>query len=373
MLTGHVPFSAQTAFEVLRKACFDPVPPLRDSVPDVPQAVEEFVFEMLAREPTERPLDMASVRLSLLELARESLGAEAVVIPVSSALSLDTEVTVPRLDGRELRETPALETSTEVRSTFGTAELRERSSAQVSATDRIALVSTPSPILSAIPSASNSPLQIRDSASIDIPRGRGTIWLGLAGITTIVVVGAVALPWILEGDDDSEPEQDLQNVVVSQDIEVPESPAAPTLRDVEIERGLKPPQDLAAKTSAPPASSTTADERELPSSPEPSNDSPGSVPPEPPQATKPSQVTKPSGPPSDARLVKRLKRKIKSKCSAVLGDGSITISFLIGNGGEPIGLNASPRGEAGRCATAQVKGTAFRPRDNTTPQKFTIE
>ncbi|MEM9459653.1 MAG: protein kinase [Myxococcota bacterium] len=71
MLTGRVPFAGETVFELLRKACFDPVPPLREIVPEVPPAVEEFVLTLLAKDPQARPSDMQQVRQGLLALEEE--------------------------------------------------------------------------------------------------------------------------------------------------------------------------------------------------------------------------------------------------------------------------------------------------------------
>ncbi|MEM9457640.1 MAG: protein kinase, partial [Myxococcota bacterium] len=95
MLTGQVPFTAGTVFEILRKACFDPVPSMRAHVPEIPPAVEAFVEQMLAKEPAQRPVDMRTVRDQLVALSRETIGAQAVEIPGSSALPMSVVDSVP--------------------------------------------------------------------------------------------------------------------------------------------------------------------------------------------------------------------------------------------------------------------------------------
>ena len=88
MLTGRVPFTGATAFQVLHAACFEPVPPLRAYAPDVPPAVEALVLQMLAKAPEDRPPDMQTIRDALVVLLNDALGALPVEIPVSGALQL---------------------------------------------------------------------------------------------------------------------------------------------------------------------------------------------------------------------------------------------------------------------------------------------
>jgi serine/threonine protein kinase len=88
MLTGRVPFTGATAFQVLHAACFEPVPPLRGYAPDVPPAVEALVLQMLAKAPEDRPPSMQTVRDALVVLLNDGLGVQAVEIPVSGSLPL---------------------------------------------------------------------------------------------------------------------------------------------------------------------------------------------------------------------------------------------------------------------------------------------
>ncbi|MEM9457379.1 MAG: serine/threonine-protein kinase [Myxococcota bacterium] len=62
MLTGHLPFIGETSFEVMYRACTDPVPPLSKIAPDLPAAAEALVLQMLDKQPQRRPADMREVR-----------------------------------------------------------------------------------------------------------------------------------------------------------------------------------------------------------------------------------------------------------------------------------------------------------------------
>lgn len=70
MLTGRLPFGGETSFEVMYRACTEPVPRLRKRVPELPAAVENLVLQMLAKDPERRPADMAEVRQRLRTLVQ---------------------------------------------------------------------------------------------------------------------------------------------------------------------------------------------------------------------------------------------------------------------------------------------------------------
>jgi serine/threonine protein kinase len=54
MLTGRVPFTADTLLAVIFKHVQEPLPPLRAINPDVPEAVEQVVVKAMAKKPGER-------------------------------------------------------------------------------------------------------------------------------------------------------------------------------------------------------------------------------------------------------------------------------------------------------------------------------
>jgi serine/threonine protein kinase len=54
MVVGHTPFESDTPFTLMYKHINEAPPPLRDSLPDLPQAVEDVIFKALAKEPGQR-------------------------------------------------------------------------------------------------------------------------------------------------------------------------------------------------------------------------------------------------------------------------------------------------------------------------------
>ena len=54
MLTGRVPFQAESTLALLHKVAYDPLPPIRHTRPDLPAGVEEVLAKALAKEPDER-------------------------------------------------------------------------------------------------------------------------------------------------------------------------------------------------------------------------------------------------------------------------------------------------------------------------------
>ena len=54
MVTGRVPYSAETPVAVVFKHIQDPLPPVRASNPDVPEALELVLYKALAKHPEDR-------------------------------------------------------------------------------------------------------------------------------------------------------------------------------------------------------------------------------------------------------------------------------------------------------------------------------
>ncbi|MFG3050267.1 protein kinase [Kitasatospora sp. NPDC048239] len=68
MLAGEEPFRAPTALGVLRRHVDEPPTPLRELRPEVPEALERLVLDLLAKQPAERPADAQQVYGRLLPL-----------------------------------------------------------------------------------------------------------------------------------------------------------------------------------------------------------------------------------------------------------------------------------------------------------------
>lgn len=79
MVTGSRPFSADTPAAVLLKQMNDPLPRPREFIPDLPEAVEQVLFKVLAKQPQDRYPDMNAVVQAL-----EKLVAEETVQPVKA-------------------------------------------------------------------------------------------------------------------------------------------------------------------------------------------------------------------------------------------------------------------------------------------------
>ena len=103
MLTGVVPFRANTPAAVLTKQLREePTPPTRLR-PDVPPEIEELVLQALAKNPDHRPRDMAEIARSLSRISRDLTDNPA-------RTSAPTARTVAGVDGRSPAETIAMPT-----------------------------------------------------------------------------------------------------------------------------------------------------------------------------------------------------------------------------------------------------------------------
>lgn len=73
MLTGHVPFTADTPLAVLLKVLSDPVPPPQQLNPDIPNALQGVVLKAVARDPAQR----YSTANAMVDTFKMSLAATA--------------------------------------------------------------------------------------------------------------------------------------------------------------------------------------------------------------------------------------------------------------------------------------------------------
>jgi serine/threonine protein kinase len=86
MLTGAVPFSADTPLAVALKQVSEPPRPPREIVAATPEELEGFVLHALAKDPRARPADANEFRLELLAVAAD-LGFEHSDNTVSPSLA----------------------------------------------------------------------------------------------------------------------------------------------------------------------------------------------------------------------------------------------------------------------------------------------
>jgi tetratricopeptide (TPR) repeat protein len=76
MLTGVVPYDADTPYAVILKHINDPLPGPRQRIPDLPESVEQIILKALAKNRNDRFQSAAEFRDALQE-AKDSLPAEA--------------------------------------------------------------------------------------------------------------------------------------------------------------------------------------------------------------------------------------------------------------------------------------------------------
>ncbi len=72
LLTGTLPFSANTPAAIIYKHVYEPPPPMREVAPDVPPFLEEICLRMMAKEPKDRYPNAKALLSDLNEFKRHS-------------------------------------------------------------------------------------------------------------------------------------------------------------------------------------------------------------------------------------------------------------------------------------------------------------
>ncbi|WP_216208209.1 Stk1 family PASTA domain-containing Ser/Thr kinase [Amycolatopsis aidingensis] len=109
MLTGHAPYTGDTALSVAYRHVNDDVPAPSTARPGIPPALDELVLRATRRDPQGRPQD-AGAFLRELNQVRTELGITPVPVPVPAAPETpepDTVVNVPSVPDAE-RTVPAI-------------------------------------------------------------------------------------------------------------------------------------------------------------------------------------------------------------------------------------------------------------------------
>lgn len=81
MLTGRVPFNGDTTVAIAIKHIQDPMPLLRDFVPEVPQSVENIVMKCTQKSPDRRYQNMSEM---IADLKRSLINSDAVIAQVDT-------------------------------------------------------------------------------------------------------------------------------------------------------------------------------------------------------------------------------------------------------------------------------------------------
>jgi serine/threonine protein kinase len=372
MLSGRVPFSGETAFQVLHRACYEPVPSLRDLAPNVPPAVEAYVLGLLAKTPEERPADVQAVRDALLALGRDTSGSETLVLPAASAsdLGLAEAPTLPRAatasgtarvasttNPPEITRTKVLAPIAEGRAPAAPRPSEAAPTAIVASTlpavapQALLLDSGSAPLAMgsspAMTSLAEAMLPLDDTGNEQRwrPRARRALWLGAGGLAATLAAGAFAVQAMSPS---SEPAATSATSVTA---------APPTTRE-----STAPPPTGSEPTPAPP-SQPAADLAAAAPKTDPK-----------PKKTKPKKTaSKPAEPSSDDVLLGKLVRTIKTNCADLLTGQPLQVSFLVRADGQTMSHNASPKGAAATCAANQAKGTSFRTRTKTESLEVSVK
>ncbi|HTR52230.1 MAG TPA: serine/threonine-protein kinase [Kofleriaceae bacterium] len=89
MCTGHVPFIADSAVEIMAKHISERAVPLFQIAPHTPPALDRLVLAMLEKDPTQRPA-IAQVRAELAEIRAQPLVGATTTAQLSSARGTTT-------------------------------------------------------------------------------------------------------------------------------------------------------------------------------------------------------------------------------------------------------------------------------------------
>jgi len=167
MVTGQVPFDAETPLAVMMKHVYDPLPLPRSLRPDIPEVIERIILKALSKMPEDR-FQSAVQMVETLERAVDGLPTETDLPPIPGGPTAVISTPVPSPPG----ETPA--------------------------------VAAPAP--AAVPLS--SPLPARETAPEPIPEGkkRAFPWLpvvgGVVGLIILVVAAIVLWPTLRPAEDE---------------------------------------------------------------------------------------------------------------------------------------------------------------------------
>ncbi len=185
MVTGQVPFNAETPLAVMMKHVYDPLPLPRSFRPDVPEVIERVILKALAKSPDDR-FQTAAQMVETLERAVEGLptAVSLPAIPGGPTAIFATPVPPPPVSQASTAPMPAPSPTPE----------------PLPMPDSQALTA-PMPAPSAAPEVPVAPT---------LPRKRPFPWLYVGGgLIGLILLGAAVLIWgILPSHKDEETEQE---------------------------------------------------------------------------------------------------------------------------------------------------------------------
>lgn len=88
MLSGHLPFTGESVFDIVQKQCMDPVPPLNALRPELPNPLVSVVERALAKSPEERYSTLMDFATALAQASRGvAVVAESPKRPVRASVT----------------------------------------------------------------------------------------------------------------------------------------------------------------------------------------------------------------------------------------------------------------------------------------------
>jgi len=95
MLTGKLPFHAESLPGILIKHLQEPPPSISAQVPDVSRRLEELVMKLLAKRPEDRPVDAHQVIKELLPLVPADIATDALMPTPAAGITRTVAPTLP--------------------------------------------------------------------------------------------------------------------------------------------------------------------------------------------------------------------------------------------------------------------------------------
>jgi serine/threonine protein kinase/ABC-type branched-subunit amino acid transport system substrate-binding protein len=104
MLTGHVPFQADTPLAVVLKHITAPLPMPRKVNPDIPESIERIILKATAKDPAHR----FQAADEMIEALEKALAGEPVEAPLVSAQAPASETVIPAAPPSAVTQSPTL-------------------------------------------------------------------------------------------------------------------------------------------------------------------------------------------------------------------------------------------------------------------------
>lgn len=106
LLTGKLPYKGDNAVEIALKHLKEPLPSIRDELPNIPQSVENIIIKATAKNPKNRYADAREMHNDLLTCLDESRANEEKIKLPYKEFSEETKKTVKKENTEEKKESP---------------------------------------------------------------------------------------------------------------------------------------------------------------------------------------------------------------------------------------------------------------------------